>query len=395
MRVALVQEGVEARRGGAETSTLEMAAALARCGAEVAVISSGGSAEPARGAFEIRAIPVRGASKRARTLAFIDQADERCAAGGFDIVHAITVCRSCNVYQPRGGTFAETIERGLRATPAGWRRLISRAGRRFNARQRDLRRIEEELLRASDPPFVAAVSRYAAQQVLSVAPALPAGRVRVVFNGVDVTALEESERLAARRSVREELALSAEARVGVFVAHNFKLKGLRSLVEAMADGTALSRAEWALLVVGRDDAGPYRRLAQRRGVANRMRWLGPRSDARQLIAAADVLVHPTWFDPCSRVVLEALAMGIPAVTTRWNGAAEVMTPGTHGEIVDTPDDAPRLAHAIEAALRPEVFAGCRADAARMRERLAMTRHAQELLRLYEQVLAAGRRVRGS
>ncbi len=395
MKVALVQEGLDPRRGGAETSTLELAAALSRCGARVTVVCSGRTAPPAGAPFEVRCLSALGVTKRRRTLAFIEQADRLCAAGDFEIVHAISVCRCCNVYQPRGGTIAETVERGLHATRRGLPRMLSRLGRRFNRRQRALRRVEHELLNSADPPFVAAVSRYVAQQVLSLAPALPPIRLQVVFNGVDVAQIGEAERLDARASLRHQLGLAEHARLGVFLAHNFKLKGLRCLIEALAQRPAPCGTPWTLLVAGRGAAGPYQRLAQRRRVAERVRWLGPRGDARQIIAAADALLHPTWYDPCSRVVLEALALGIPAVTTRWNGAAEVMTPGTHGQIVDEPDDPARLAHAIEQALSAECMRRSRTDAERIAQQLSMTRHARELLGLYERVLAAGRRVRCS
>jgi len=72
-----------------------------------------------------------------------------------------------------------------------------------------------------------------------------------------------------------------------------------------------------------------------------------------------VVAHPTWYDPCSRVVLEALAVGLPAVTTRYNGAAEVMEVGRHGTVIDEPQDVAALAQALRTTLAPEVRAACR------------------------------------
>jgi UDP-glucose:(heptosyl)LPS alpha-1,3-glucosyltransferase len=137
-----------------------------------------------------------------------------------------------------------------------------------------------------------------------------------------------------------------------------------------------------LSVAGRDDATRYQGLAARLGVQNRVRFLGAVDDVRGLYAAADVLAHPTWYDPCSRVVLEALCCGLPVVTTWFNGAAEVIEPGRHGVVVDSPDQIDRLSAAVTTCLRSDMRSACAADAARMRERLSMARHARELLELY-------------
>jgi UDP-glucose:(heptosyl)LPS alpha-1,3-glucosyltransferase len=147
-------------------------------------------------------------------------------------------------------------------------------------------------------------------------------------------------------------------------------------------------SDWTLVVAGRDNAAPYRRLARRLGVAGRIRFLGSRSDIRSLYAAADVLAHPTWYDPCSRVVLEALSCGLPVVTTRFNGAAEVIEQGRHGAVIDSPRDARVLAAAIGTCLTPEVREACRAEAAQMQARLSMVRHARDLKALYDEVVGS-------
>jgi UDP-glucose:(heptosyl)LPS alpha-1,3-glucosyltransferase len=118
-----------------------------------------------------------------------------------------------------------------------------------------------------------------------------------------------------------------------------------------------------------------------------MHFLGPRDDIRRLYAAADVLAHPTWYDPCSRVVLEALCCGLPVVTTRLNGAAEAIEDGRHGVVIDSPGNTAALADAIAVCLKPEMHEACQAAAATMREHLSMARHARELRALYEHVLA--------
>jgi UDP-glucose:(heptosyl)LPS alpha-1,3-glucosyltransferase len=422
MRVAIVQEHIDTARGGAETSTLEMAGLLAELGVQVTVLSAsrGKRTRPRPAAGEDRDAPRAAGCEYAalrieeidvgdrltrlgRTRAFIARAEKRCRTAGFDLVHAITPCLSAHVYQPRGGTYVETIVRSLAVWRTPFARALRGLGRRFNARQQFLLKLERALLNRSPPPVVAAVSRYVARQVRQAAPRLAPEQVRVVFNAVNLRPVPDEP--AARRAVRGALGFADEAALLLFVAHNFRLKGLATLLEALAAGTARGHA-WRLVIVGRDRPEPYRRMARRLGLRAELRlgslhpagelrgdppgalshaqviFLGPRGDLARFYAAADVLVHPTWYDPASRVVLEALCCGLPVVTTVFNGAAEVVEPGRTGEVLEDPADAAGLCAAIERAARPPIRQACRAAAPAMRERLSMSRHASELLALY-------------
>ncbi len=422
MRVAIVQEHIDTTRGGAETSTLEMAGHLSELGVQVTVLSAGRAErtrtrttagrgrDDTRGAgceytaVRIEEIDVADRLTRlGRTRAFIARAEKRCRSAGFDVIHAITPCLSAHVYQPRGGTYVETIARSLAMWRTPFARALRSLGRRFNARQRFLLKLERALLNRSPPPVVAAVSRYVARQVRQAAPHLAPEQVRVVFNAVNLRPVPDES--AARRAVRGALGIADGATLLLFVAHNFRLKGLAALLEALAAGAARGHA-WRLVVVGRDRADPYRRMARRLGLRAELRlgsphpagevrddtagalsdaqviFLGPRGDLARFYAAADVLVHPTWYDPASRVVLEALCCGLPVVTTAFNGAAEVVEPGRTGEVLEDPGDAAGLCAAIERAGRPAVRQACGAAAPAMRERLSMSRHAGELLALY-------------
>jgi UDP-glucose:(heptosyl)LPS alpha-1,3-glucosyltransferase len=320
----------------------------------------------------------------ARTVRFVGEADRFCRLEGFNIVHAVTPCLSANVYQPRGGTYVETVARSVARARSPVGRLLKRIARRFNRRQRLLLLLERELLSGQDPPVVAAVSDYVRRQVESVFPRFPRERVRVVFNGVEIAPLPPDQTAAQRAALRDELGAEHSRPLVLFAAHNFKLKGLGELIRAGAT-PAGRQADWLLAVAGRDNPQRYQRLARRLGVGQRVKFVGTKHPVEALYAAAGVLAHPTWYDPCSRVVLEALTCGLPVVTTRWNGAAEVMQAGRHGEVIDNPADAPTLAAAIARCFDLELARACRDDAPGMRERVSMARHARELKIVYEQV----------
>jgi UDP-glucose:(heptosyl)LPS alpha-1,3-glucosyltransferase len=131
--------------------------------------------------------------------------------------------------------------------------------------------------------------------------------------------------------------------VVLFAGSGFERKGLTYLLQAF--GSLRDKASH-LWVVGKGHSAPYVRAAERLGVADRVRFWGPVAETAPFYQAATVLALPTLYDPCSNVVLEALACGTPAVTTAANGAAEFITSGENGAVVPQPDDIAGLTEAL-------------------------------------------------
>lgn len=380
MRIAIVQEHVDARRGGAETSVLEMAAELIALGADVRILCAGWPPEDT--SVPCRGIAVSGLTKSARTRAFVRSVDRVCRAERFDVVHAVTPCHAANVYQPRGGTYVETIRRNVEMASSPAARFVKRLTRRLNFRQQFLLGVERKLLSRSRPPFVAAISEYVRRQIESDF-SLPTDRVRVIFNGVMFKPIDPSSVGATRRAARDRWGIPDDVPVALFVAHNFKLKGLKELILAAA-ASRTPGEKWHVVVAGRDRAAPYGSLATELGVAERFHFSGVGMPMVSAYAGADVLAHPTWYDPCSRVVLEALSAGLPVVTTSHNGAGELIEPGRTGFVIDSPANTSALAQAIARCLSSELRKSASEAAPAIRERVSMRRHARELLKLYDE-----------
>ena len=93
-----------------------------------------------------------------------------------------------------------------------------------------------------------------------------------------------------------------------------------------------------LLVAGRGNERKYR--------TGSVTFLGEIEDVRLLLAAGDIFILPTVYDPFSNASLEAMAAGLPAITTRANGCSEIIEPKVHGSVVDRPDDVKALSDAL-------------------------------------------------
>ena len=158
---------------------------------------------------------------------------------------------------------------------------------------------------------------------------VPESMITVIPNGVDLQRFRPSR--SSRHSVRSALSLPTEALVGIFVGHEFRRKGLRVVLEALrrvlADGV-----EMFLLVAGGDSPGDLE--VEFGDLANRVRYLGYRSDIERYYAAADVFVMPASFDISPLVGPEALASGLPILMTDVGGVREYLRDAENGWLVD-------------------------------------------------------------
>ena len=300
MRVAIVHPKFEPS-GGAERYALGLAGGLAARGHTVDLFGRRAGALPVGCRFHrIGAFPLGRALK---TYSFWRAASRRVPTAEFDVVQGF------------GKTTCQTVHR----TGGGVHRAyLRRNGGGGSAYDRAVLRIEDQLFASPRLRAVICPSRWVAAEVEHFYPHVQP-RLVVVPNGVDTARFVPAGRRIDQDRVVGELGLIAGQPVLLFVATNFALKGLARAVECLAH---LPEAQ--LVVVGGDDPGAFRAEAERRGVAARIRFVGARSEVAGFYRAADVLIHPTDYDPFANVCLEALACGTPVVTTDRNGVADIL-----------------------------------------------------------------------
>jgi UDP-glucose:(heptosyl)LPS alpha-1,3-glucosyltransferase len=162
---------------------------------------------------------------------------------------------------------------------------------------------------------------------------LPEERLSVIYNAVDSVAFAPQLR-THRAPVLAKLGVPESATVFLLVGSGYARKGVARAIAALAR----LPGDTYLFVVGRDKArGRYKRLAQELGVAPRVALLGPHEDPRPFYGAADAFVLPTLYDPCPNAVLEAMACGLPVVTSTKCGAAELVVENDAGFVCPARD----------------------------------------------------------
>jgi UDP-glucose:(heptosyl)LPS alpha-1,3-glucosyltransferase len=311
--------------GGVERATAGFLAALVAHGHDVHLLSPPGQ-EPMPGVtLRTLALPPVPGSARILVLPLAARLAVRRRAWDAVQSHERTLCQ--DVYRAGEGCHRAYLDA-----------MTSRSHRR-RAYHRVLLSLERRVFATT--PRVVAISRLGAAEIGRLY-GVPDARLSVVYNGVDLARFHPDHRARHRAAARAEVGVAADAWVTLFAGSGFERKGLAAAVESLA---SLSDRASRLLVVGRGDTEPYRRLAERLGLGERVTWLGARRDIERWYAAADALVLPTVYEPFGNVHLEALASGLPVVTTSAAGGAEVVGPDC-GAVVP-PRDPGAVATALE------------------------------------------------
>jgi glycosyltransferase involved in cell wall biosynthesis len=222
---------------------------------------------------------------------------------------------------------------------------------------------------------------------------LPAARVTTIHNGIDP---DHFRRRQSRTEARLQLGLPADAVIVGGLGRLDEAKGFELLIAAAAE----LRAEFPRLVVAIAGSGPQReRLeadAERRGVADRVRFLGFQSDVQPVLDAHDVFAMPSRCEALPYALLEAMATELPAVGAAVGGIPEVIVPGETGFVVPA-KDATALAAALRTLLNDDALRTRMGVAGR--ERVARHFHERDMVRqtiqVYRDQHARGRTVGGA
>lgn len=338
MKIGLVIERFDPARGGAEYWTWQFARSLGRRGLEVHVVAFG---------FHDA---IANDDVIAHRLEMPESRLDRAAAIAaelpplkFDIAHDMGVGWSADIIQPHGGSTKALWEHNLMRIPK-WRQIRFWREKRY----RELEELEQRQ-HANQDAIIVAVSRMSAANFERFHH-LPPERIRVIYNGVDVERFTPAQRDADRVATRRELGVGDEV-LFLMLAHNLLLKNAEATIRAAAK-LATHGAQLRIVIAGGKKPQRFVKLARKLKISHLITFLGL-VDPLPYYAAADVFVHPTWYDPCSLVTLEASSCGLPVITTRFNGAAELMTNGKEGFVLDHPNDVTSLASRMQDLLRPK------------------------------------------
>jgi UDP-glucose:(heptosyl)LPS alpha-1,3-glucosyltransferase len=342
MNLAICHPVVVPARGGCETYVADLIRALDRDGHTVHLYASLWDAVALPAKIHLHPIPeIR--SRLFRPWRFSRACRGALRHGNHDLSIGFDKVAGVDVIYPQGGLHIAAVRQSMLKIRSPLLRSLALACRAVDPAHRSFCRFEHRQFGGDRPPFIIVNSNLVRRHFKHYLGILPA-RVAVLHCAIDPNRFAATDRPARRAEMRRQWQIDPGDTVALFAAMNYPLKGLEPLLRAVAH--MADRSRFRLVVIGDPRTGPFERLAVKLGVRESVHFGGFLRDPRSAYFASDLLVHPTFYDPCSLVVQEALACGLPVITSKYNGAAELLDPPHDGLVIDDPHDAEELAGAL-------------------------------------------------
>ena len=347
-RIALIMERADIMRGGAERSVFDLRHALTEIGLEAEIIA----ATKATDAPYVHALCKDGRGKRVPYWTFARKLKIFLSKHRYDIIHSVLPFEFAHIYQPRGGTYRETISRTAASYQSKLVGSYKKKTAPTNFRRAAFLRAERKLCANQEGPLVVAISNYVTEQFRKYY-CLADERIIRIYNGVktdECADKQQANRLLRKVQKKFQLKESDDPVLFLFAATNPRLKGLKPLLEALSLVSRVEVGKSVYLVVAglekKKKQRKYLRMARKLGVEHKVAFVGFVPHIQDALSITDVAVLPTFYDPASRFILEAIVEKKPVITTRYNGAAELFVDGRHGRVLDRPENTEALAEAI-------------------------------------------------
>jgi len=369
MRIAIIRKRYTFH-GGSEGYSETIIRRLSECGHEIHIFAIEWTEEKGDSNIHFHHIPVIGFNSFLRDLSFAVSSFIilRRRREYFDIIQSHDKTIYQDIYRAGDGCHIEWLKQR-------WRRegIKGRLSILLNPYHWVILAIERFIFKHHRFRMVIAISEMVRRNIIENY-GINSSDIRVIYNGVDLERFNPDARDRFRQEVREKHGIGEDESVLLFVGSGFKRKGLGYLIEAIE---SLDKPV-TLMVIGK---GRFKQMAGRQKVI----FCGPRKDIHRYYATADIFVFPTIYEPFGNVHLEALASGLPVITTRQSGAAEIIEDGRQGFVIENPEDTDVLAERIALLMDSQRRRQMGIEARRLAEKFSMQFHIEELTDLYQSI----------
>ncbi len=353
LSIVFVRRGYSST-GGAEAYLKRLARGVIEAGHEVQLVATNDWPDAEWPFGSIMRLPDKS------PIGFANELEQIRANIHCDVLFSLERVWSCDVYRAGDGVHRAWLDRRRR-----FELPLKRFVRGLGRKHRDLLRLEQSLFVNRNSGRVIAASQMVKDEVVNLYGYL-ADEIDIVRNGVPLEEFRFEPEL--REKTREDLKLKPDQTALLFAGSGWERKGLLFAIEAAA---LCGDSKIRLLVAGRGNQRLYK--------SKRVKFLGEVRDLVRVYAAADIFILPTIYDPFSNACLEALACGLPVITTRSNGFSEIIENGVHGSIVDHAGDLLPLRDAIRLWSDPSRRAAARPTNRQLAARFDISKNIYETL----------------
>ncbi len=389
MKIAMAIEHFGIGRGGAESYAVELARRLVSLGWEVHLYGHSWDQDPEGAIFHpIDELP-RWIPPSIRVLHFALRHRALVKELDFDVVLGFGNTLVMNVYQTHGGVHFLSNIRKLNAVHSPILRFMKRLVLVLTPKYHARAWIEAAPFRMPEPPIVVAISDMVKRDIAEYFR-IDSSQIRLVYNGIDLTRFGRNPDPGNRLTLRKRLGFDARV-LFLFMAYDFRKKGVKYLIDAA--GKLLSEVgpgKFGVVIVGRTPPVALKQQVTKLGLDKVVVFPGPTRHPEDYYQACDVFVLPTFYDACSLVIFEAMAQGLPAITTIHNGAAGIITQRVDGIVLNDPADSAEMARALDHFLDPHVRASASESARRTAAGFTLEINHRQMISIIEEA-ARGRR----
>ncbi|MCA9000680.1 MAG: glycosyltransferase family 4 protein [Planctomycetes bacterium] len=347
MRLALVHMR-HAHSGGTERYLNLLSAHLVEAGHEVTIVCRSHEA-PSHESLRFEVLRPFSLTGAGRMWNFAKAVEAHVARSNYDLVFGLGKTWTHDVIRMGGGCHATYLELAHDATLTPLERLVNKGARKHRlALEIERRALAPDPRRKTGGRPVIITNSELVQRDVMERYGIDASGIHVVYNGTDTERFHPRLGETAGAQLRASLGWNGEHQVLLFLGTGYGRKGLDLVLQAAAQ-LAPKNDALRVMIVGYDsNAAAFQSRAAELGIADRCQFLGGRRDAEVCFAAADVYALPTHYDPFANSTIEALASGLPTITTQTNGGSELIQEGVSGSVLSqdpTPEElADRIAY---------------------------------------------------
>jgi UDP-glucose:(heptosyl)LPS alpha-1,3-glucosyltransferase len=361
LSIAFVRRGYSST-GGAEAYLKRLAGGVVEAGHQVQLVTTHDwpDAEWPFGAI----VRLGGESP----IAFANELQRMPSRIPCDVLFSLDRVWTCDVYRAGDGVHRAWLDRRRK-----FELPLKRFVRNLGSKHQSLLRLEQSLFSDSPVPHVISGSQMVKDEIVEIY-GYPPENISIVRNGVPLEKFQFDPEI--RTSSRDQLNLKPDQTALLFAGSGWERKGLLFAMEAAA---LCGDRKMRLLVAGRGNPKLYKTRRLRLWGDESVQFLGEISDMLRVYAAADIFILPTIYDPFSNACLEALACGLPVITTRSNGFSEIIETSIHGSIVDSAGDLAGLRESIRFWSDPARRAAIKSTNVELAGQFSISRNVRETL----------------
>ena len=358
--------------GGAEGFSQGFIGLLAREGHEVHIYAMEWEKDAGEKNIFFHRVPAVSFNSFLRDLTFALFSRQQLAGASYDIIQSHDKTLLQDIYRAGDGCHREWLTQRWKRTG-----FVGRVSIVLNPYHWLILALERSIFRGHRFRKIIAISELVKRNIMEHY-AVADDDIVIIYNPVDLVKFHPAQREKFRREIRDQYGIAEHTVVALFVGSGFERKGVRYLIEA----AELLDEPVTVLIAGRGPQEKFLHFINKQRVI----FCGPQRDIERFYAAADIFVFPTLYEPFGNVHLEALASGLPVITTMNSGASEIIENGRSGFVVSEPENIKAIAEGMAVLLDRTARDRMSLEARKVAEQFTFERHAAEIMRLYADII---------